>query len=315
MSCTDCRAWGGFLLRSKKRWQGGFTLIEILIVAALISLLAGIAAINIQAMYLANQRKSTIGEIRQIITSLDFAYNDTMIYPKICFLNQNILYLAPPQATPYNRPGQYLVSGFDYMGFDVNSPSTITNRIIRNWANGTLSQGYFSMPQGKKGMFQYRRAGICRMEIPMDIYNPQILASGATLPIYEWPTDPWGNPYVLYMLYLESIQPNGLPNVRFVDSITRSPNFARAVVSYGPNGIPGGPEDYTALDLARGQPWRLYTKDNITYPADADFRCLRPQEYTQDRVNAWSFTKILGEDPPSYIGVIDKGSDDMVIEF
>jgi len=322
--CQTCRKlrgtnrhWRGeFLLISSDRRLSAFTLIEILIVAAMISLLAGIAIINIQSAYQSNQRKATYGEGRSIATSLSFAYEDIGMYPKLSFLSQGIFDIAPPQVAPYTSPGSRLVSGFDYMGYDVSSPAILTARIIKNWVKGAGSQGYFAVGAGKKGLFQGRRGGIIRMEIPMDIYNPVVLPMGQALPIYDWPADPWGRPYVVYMLFREGNQASGLPRVRFANGpMDNAPVYALAVVSYGPNGMPGGPEDYDAATLAIGLSMCLYSRDDRLYPAQSDYRALRPQEYTAARRDAWSFVKLLGQNPPPYIGVIDPGSDDIIVDI
>jgi len=311
---TNQKRWGGFPLALTKHEQTGFTLIEILIVAALMALLAGIAAINIQRAYVDNQRKATYGEASQIRTALDFAYEDIGIYPKLCFLQQNIMYLAPPQAAPWSQPGNQLVSGFEYMGYDVSQTPTLVKRIITNWAKGMGSPGYFAASQGRRGLFQGRRGGMSRMEIPTDIYSPVVLGLGESQPVYDWPADPWGHPYAVYMLYLYGAKPSsGLPDVRWVDSYSRNANYALAVVSYGPNGIPGGREDYDAATLAQGMALRLFERSTLP---GVDYRALRPSEYTQQRAEAWSFTKLTGAPGPlAYPGVVDDGSDDIVIEL
>ncbi|KPL11557.1 hypothetical protein AMJ85_03575 [candidate division BRC1 bacterium SM23_51] len=308
------------MLTLSHRRQTGFTLIEILIVAALIGLLAGIAVINIQRAYVDNQRKATYGEVRNVATALAFAFEDIGLYPKLCFLQQNDFFIAPPQAGNLNQPGPFLVSGFEYMGYEVNQPATLAQRIIKNWAKGLGSQGYFAAGVGRRGMFQGRRGGMVKMEIPMEIYPQPVIGGGQALAIYDWPADPWGRPYVVYMLYQAGVLANGLPDARFVDKPTRAPNYVLAVVSYGPNGIPGGPSQFTTADVSIGRQLWLFTRDR-SYPTESDFRCLRPDEYTPDRLYAWSHVKLLGEDPNdpgnplSYIGVIDPGSDDIVYDF
>jgi prepilin-type N-terminal cleavage/methylation domain-containing protein len=304
-----------------KRKTGGFTLIEILIVAAMIALLAGIAAINIQAAYVQAQRKATFGECKNIATALGFAYMDIGIYPKLCFLSQNELFIAPPDPGFPNQPGTYLASGFEYIGHPLANNPSISNRVIQNWSQGMGSPGYFSAGGGRRGVFQGGRGGLVDVEIPMiSGYTPQVIGGNGQLPIYRWPADPWGRPYVLYMLHQEGVTPNGLPVVRFCQSATENPNFALAVVSYGPNGIPGGPDIWTAGDVSTGQAFALFDRIGRQYPDQSDYRILQPSEYTQARAEAWSYERILGEDPDtppglSYIGVIDKGSDDIVIEF
>jgi len=297
-----------------KREQTGFTLIEILVVAALMTLLAGIAAINIQRAFTDNQRKATYGEEYNIKTALSFAYEDIGIYPKLCFLQQNTMYLAPPTQAPYITPGDQLVSGFEYMGYDIAQAPTLVKRIITNWAKGMGSPGYFAAGQGRRGLFQGRRGGMCRMEIPTSIYNPVVLALGESQPVYDWPTDPWGRPYVVYMLYLRGVNPSGnLPVVRFVDSYSRTPNYTLAIVSYGPNGIPGGREDYDAATLSQGTALRLFERSALP---GVDWRALQPSEYTQARAEAWSFIRLTGATGPlAYPGVVDEGSDDIVVEM
>ena len=300
-----------------RRGPVAFTLIEMLIVSALISLLAGIAIINIQSAYQSNQRKATYGEGRSVATALSFAFEDIGIYPKLCFLSQGIFDIAPPQVAPYTQPGSLLVSGFEYIGYDVNTPATLTNRIIKNWVKGAGSQGYFSAGSGRRGLFQGRRGGIVKMEIPM-IYSPQVLPMGVQLPIYDWPADPWGRPYVVYMLIREGNQANGLPQVRFANSATDMAHgniYALAVVSYGPNGMPGGPEDYSAAMLSVGLSLCLYDRSTRQYPAQSDFRCLQPNEYTAARRDAWSYAKLVSNPPANYPGVIDPGSDDLVVDI
>ena len=74
----------------------------------------------------------------------------------------------------------------------------------------------------------------------------------------------------------------------------------------------------TQTDVALGQQYWLFSKFDRQYgpPAgDSDYRALRPTEYTPERRDAYSYVKIRGENPPTYVGVIDPGSDDIVIDF
>ncbi|MBM3333628.1 hypothetical protein FJY63_03110 [Candidatus Sumerlaeota bacterium] len=295
----------------------GFTLIEILVIVAIISLLAGLAGINVQRAYQDNQRKAAYGEGRAIATALAFAYKDITIYPKLCFLQHNVLYLAPPQTAMSTRPGSYLVSGFEYLGYDINRTlPVLVSRVIKNWSEGTQTAGYFALGQ-RAGLFQ-GRGGLVRMEVPTAGYNPVVLGMAESQPIYDWPADPWGNPYVVYMLYLAGVDFNGLPVARFPDSPMRKPNYAFAVVSYGPNGVPGGSENVPDTDRPLAQALRLYTQPTL---AGARFRCLYPQDYSatvmgiaEARAKAWSFEKLMGlTGPLAYPGITDEGSDDIVV--
>ncbi len=81
-----------------------FTLIELLIVGALIALFAGLAIFGAQQAYLDNQRKAMIGEARQVATSLDLAYADVNFFPALCFLDKSLtnLFVTAQQSGGYN---------------------------------------------------------------------------------------------------------------------------------------------------------------------------------------------------------------------
>ncbi|HRR32158.1 MAG TPA: prepilin-type N-terminal cleavage/methylation domain-containing protein, partial [Candidatus Sumerlaeia bacterium] len=67
----------------------GFTLVEIVIVAALVALFSGLATFGIQQMLRNNKLKAVIGEARQVGSSLIFAHQDIGFYPSIGFLNMS----------------------------------------------------------------------------------------------------------------------------------------------------------------------------------------------------------------------------------
>ena len=69
--------------KSPRRRRRGFTLIEILIVGALISLLSGIAIFAVKQMYDSNRRKAMFDETRSIGTALHFAYEDLGFFPRL----------------------------------------------------------------------------------------------------------------------------------------------------------------------------------------------------------------------------------------
>ena len=59
-----------------------FTLVEMLIVAALIALFAGLAVFNVTEQYELNKQKAAVAECRQIGTSMNFALQDLGFFPK-----------------------------------------------------------------------------------------------------------------------------------------------------------------------------------------------------------------------------------------
>src|SRR5690606_28279853 len=75
------------------RNQKAFTLVELVIVGALIAIFSGIAIFGVQAQFRNNQRKAIIGETRHVAIALDFAFNDVGFFPKLCFLDDTLLTL------------------------------------------------------------------------------------------------------------------------------------------------------------------------------------------------------------------------------
>ncbi|MGB9692764.1 MAG: type II secretion system protein, partial [Candidatus Sumerlaeaceae bacterium] len=64
----------------------GFTLAEMLIVAALIALFSGLFIFSIETQYTLNKQKASVAECRQIATAMSFAQQDMGFFPKMCFL-------------------------------------------------------------------------------------------------------------------------------------------------------------------------------------------------------------------------------------
>ncbi len=257
----------------------GFTLIEILIVGALIALFAGMAIINIQQQYENSVRKIMIGESREIGTAMSFAHQDLGIFPKFCFLNhsRNMLF----QVAGTNR----LPLSFDYMGFDVTGRE---QQLIEGWRGG-----YFAMSQSRGNITQGRRGGIVKAWLLED--NIAI----------DWPADAWGNPYVLYLLYL---MPDGAPD--FILTPSHEPDFFCAVVSYGPNRVPGGETNMSAAQVDSLRQYRIFSDYTGT---EADYTIFPVNSYTRNHALVYSnrYATFLGNLP----GITDPGSDDIVFEF
>ena len=66
--------------------HSGFTLIEMLVVAALIAIFAGLAVFNIVEQLNREKEKAALAEARSIATAMSFAYDDLGFFPKLCFL-------------------------------------------------------------------------------------------------------------------------------------------------------------------------------------------------------------------------------------
>ncbi len=207
----------------------GFTLIEILIVGSLIVLFAGIAVINIQEIYKNNVRKATLGETNQLGVALSMARQDLGFFPKLGFLilpdKLLIHYVSQPGGDDKLYDFFDTIGYFNEFGIGANSsppPISISNR----WQTG----GYFSMSQGRNNINQ-GRGGSVRMRV----------ADHIDAAILDWPADPWGNPYVVYLLKVDETAAAAGNRVfwRFTESVSDKSDYKTMVVSYGPNGVPG----------------------------------------------------------------------------
>lgn len=223
----------------------GFTLVEIIIVGTLIAIFSGIAVFSMQQIFESNLRKAAIGEVHQIGTALAFAKNDMGIFPKLNFLDD-------PKATLVDASGvllPFVSANFDYIG---NSTVGLTTRIANDYAGS-----YFAMSQSRNGLAQGRK-GIVRMRINGDPTNTES----------DWPADPWGNPYVVYLIKIERGS-GGAPAPRFINRATEEPDVA-LVVSYGKDGLPalgGDPNGRLYSVLIQGQVYELPAANNYNTTA------------------------------------------------
>jgi len=319
----------------------GFTLVEMLIVGALIALFSGIAIIGIQAQYRSNQRKAVIGETRQVASALDFAYNDIGFFPKISHLMLSRTNMELESDIKYGNP----VQTFRLLdAFGIPLDVARAERVATKWRGG-----YFAASQSRTRISQGRGGSRKMITDSIDTVG------------YDWPLDVWNNPYVLYCL---NIDPDTrslyfVVNDRAADgtfSLNTTPgregNFVNAVVSYGPNQVPGGGEIY----VANGAPGnntpgsdsgdytlRLYTGDpnSIVNPLylKRGNELLIADPDAQRMANAWTrklysdagFSIANGAFPSSgtpdpidlgdgitnsnALGITDSGSDDVVFTF
>lgn len=307
------------------RSQTGFTLVELLIVGALISLFAGLAIFGVQQQFKSNVRKATIGETRQIATALDFANLDTSVFPKLCFLSEGSqgmdLYSAQLQ-------GGASVLAFAYLDINARTADPAGASALRSQWDGP----YFANSQTRAGIAQ-GRGGFVYMQFPdMPINGPN---NPTNTQGFRWPSDPYNNPYVVYMLDLDLSTPTA-PVLRFVNERapndnTAKGNFVNAVVSYGPNNYPGGREEERiafpgngdaavgtgspfALRLYKGRPGFVSAKGRITHTYLTASEFLGTEG--ENRANVWrdDFLGNVGATLPS-VGITDPGSDDVIFEF
>jgi len=326
------------------RRQRGFTLVEMLVVGALIAVFSALAVFGVQQQFNSNIRKATIGETRQLAQALDFANLDTNLFPRLCFMTEGVVGLDFLSLQSSNNNSVLQTYRFlDIYGrasTDLASSLQVGARNRSNWDGP-----YFNMSQARDGVSQ-GRGGSVQMVLPEFAglsSDPESPANRG----FRWPADPYTNPYMIYMLDLDLTQGPSVPRLRFVsernaqDSSLKG-NYTNAVVSYGRNQYPGGGDEVRPAaganlgdlnTVGTGQ-WRfrLYYGN----PASRQLR-LAPlggiagvddPALLADRASIWSaqFAGQSGErltntaDYPSdgsgrLIGIADPGTDDVVFEF
>lgn len=287
------------LCASRSR-RSGFSLLEILIVAALLAIFASIAVINIATVYRENQRKTVVGELRQFREAVGFSLQDVNLVPKLNFLTQSRIGIIDP-ASPI---GQERVTE-DFAMYGHTIPDRRRRQYVDNWNGGYISVG---RPLEQTEPSALGRAGYVRMQIGSGVVNPINPNSGNN--VVAWPADLWGNPYVVYMLQVDL---NG--NVTFVQTPYEDTNYALDFVSYGPDGVPGSytlPNVEPPAEVTRKEGQRLY---NIA-PVGGGYEFIARPE-TDFRVGTASHNamlqgyseRVFGN--PNYIGSFDPGSDDL----
>jgi len=275
----------------------GFTLIEIMIVAALISLFSALAIFSMTYLVDTSKRKSAIADVRTIGSVLSTATMDFGVIPKIGYLSESregLEHMA--------QAGTQLPPEFDSLGL-MPADSPQIRRIVREW------EGPYLPNPAQRGLVSSGFKG----------YFTRMKLAGSN-GVLNWPADPWGNPYVVYLLHLD---PGANSAPRWVQTHTEKANYAAIVVSYGKNGIPGGSSDPRTIltaDRTAAEGFLLFTR--LTGNPNADFQALSPGEYgtrylALHNSAGWNAAGYGG----SYLtnqnipGILDPGSDDLVYQI
>lgn len=213
-----------------RRKNRGFTLIEMLIVGALITLFSGLAVFSISTQLDRNKQKAAVAECRQIATAMSFAQQDLTFFPKICFLRFNLPNLLSELTGPP-------ALGFDAVEYHSHMVGNLAERLQRQWSRNGQYCGF-----------------------NQDRIVKMTFSSNGADKTFWWPGDPWGNPYVAYFIHTQpGVNPGDSPTQRFVGNSGEQPNYYAGIVSYGPNHVPGLPSDASGQAVANRKPYRLYS--------------------------------------------------------
>lgn len=290
--------------------QRAFTLLEILIVGALITLFSGIAIIAVQEMYNLNRGKAMYAEAQQIGTALSMAYNAIGFYPRLHTLNQqhsNVVVtgssnqlLSLPHMDTYGYLNATMKAG----------------TIDTNWKGPYSAKSTTRLSQGQRSF------------VKMRLTDPQTISYAAlfqqqtamNIQIVDWPSDTWSNPWMVY--HVSKTMNNGTPVYRLCKP-GEEPDFKNCVVSYGPNHVPGGNLE-TASNLPAYFDF-LKTKaalyfDDTTGQANYVLRSYSSTQFDLDALTSDqlrdSFYYPGTVDPQiGAVGMFEEGTDDIIWEF
>ena len=303
---------------SPRRSGGGFTLIEILIVGALIALFSGLAIFSVQQMYDSNRRKAMVGEAYQIATALSMARDDIGFYPRLHLLSLPRA-LVTTQQQVSGRTVLQPIPGMDTYGFfSPFTPPNFSKSIADNWRGP-----YMGTSEARGGLSQGGR-GLVTVRLPD-------LPAGNDLVL--WPADTWSRPWVIYQVSAALDPGSGEVVPRPITRPGENADFFNAAVSYGANGYPGnyfqakledpeGSEVFTFIERMRAaalyienQPGDLarYTMKTLSGAADPQF-LITPQDFAFSMLADQQITEPDG-DVGAIKGILMPGSDDVIIRF
>lgn len=245
-----------------------FTLIEIIVVATLISLLSGIALFSINEMYIRNVRKVSLAETFQLATALSIAENDLQFYPRLNYLRfpRELVLLeetAYPSFGQSNDPDS-ITPGIDYWAM-YRHDTPVRLRIFSNWAGP-----YMGVSQARQASNRGAQSGLVKVRLP-DLAEDPVTINGADISLVDWPADPFGNPYLLYQFKAVIDDAAGVNIPLFLENPSEDASWRNMIVSYGRNQVPGGNAD-TSQGFRENTllPGALYVEGD-EYGDEADF--------------------------------------------
>ena len=266
--------------------RGGFTLIEMLVVAALIAIFAGLAVFNIVEQLNREKEKAAIAECRSIATAMSFAHDDLGFYPKLCWLKFGKLDLIK-----YVQDNGIPGAAIDW--FEKGDNTGMPTRIQTKWGEKYMAGG-----------------------MPEKFVRMTLLSAGNK--DVQWPCDPWNQPYMAYLVAIDrpANAPNGQPVIRWAnEKVGDKANYFAGIVSYGRNKVPGYVwNDPNAFN--NGKALRLFDGPD---PADQRHFTLNVNDFNQPRLDVFINNQqspvqtVPPFNNPPYMR--DAASDDKYFEF
>lgn len=283
----------------RARSRSGFTLIEILIIAALIAILSGIAVISIQFLVVDAKRKAALGDLKTIAHGITIAQYDQSFFPRIGYMCYPAEELAGFAKSPLTGGAATLPPDFQYSGINFDP---IAPQVYAKWKGP-----YFPKSTGRSIISTGGVGYVVKMRMPSTNGNDAI--------ILDWPADPFGNPYVMYLVHVAR-NAGSTTNAYQLATPGLEPNAVAVVVSYGSNQVPGGSSDANKVAPFREQAegFRFYDED--TSGSGARYVALTLAQQV-DR-----FPALGGEmrpssgiysNPDEFPGILDTGSDDLIV--
>ncbi|MGI8906589.1 MAG: type II secretion system protein [Candidatus Sumerlaeaceae bacterium] len=269
-------------IHTKATHQRGFTLVEMLVVAALIAIFAGLAVFNITAQLEREKSKAAVAEARSIATGMSFAYDDLGFYPKIGLLRFNL-----------DNVFEFLKgTGFDSAEYHSYIVGNQDIRMRKKWRQNYMA----SSGPDKTVVMHYTSNGVAKA--------------------LDWPADPWGNPYVGYFIKTIPAVDGQEPKQKFIEGSGDKANFTAAIVSYGRNRVPGLRDNALSSDIGDRFNWRLY-RDNPIGPRHYTLLQGKDEFNTADETKLKAFTGVSAPFDPNYPKpfIRERNSDDRYYEF
>jgi hypothetical protein len=256
-----------------------------------------------------------LSEAATIGTALSFARDDIGFLPRIYLLGmpKELISIETTAGLIYVRPH---MDTYGYRGY-----STGAAQVYDTWAGPYGAKSQTQLSQGSRTVIRVRLIDTQTIGL-RSLFEQQL---NEDISLVYWPADTWGNPWMVYEVLVERI--NGELNYRLARSGEEA-NYLHAVVSYGPNGVPGGNER-TSIDSPNyfrflRDDASLYIKGDLL-GNEADYTLKARFTNTSQGQLPLDFSEALERslhyvdgDPvidDGLVGILDEGSDDVIYPF